>query len=448
MSTSVAFSTSMSSWRAFSRVDLLPLPAHPVGVEAAGHRQALRVVADRQVGVAARPGGLGHLADRARAVAPARVRVQVAAQVGRARPAAAAGPRAPPRSRPGPRAAPAGPGGARGPRRPPPRRRASARAPSGPEDAVLGDRQPLPHGELAQADVVGGRAGGVLQQVAEGLGRADGQLQPHPGVGGDRRSSRRRATAPARPPGGRPGRPGAPRAARSAATMSMSCTLSRPRRRLPATSTRAPGTASRRSRAISSATGSALSDGDALLVVGLGLGVPGELGRDARLGRGAEAGHVAHPAVGDRDGDVVDRGDAQLPPERRRPLGPDAVEARDLGQADRDAVAQLGQRGDVAGLDELDDLRLEGRADVGQVDGAAAHRHLRHRGVGRADARRRAPVGEHPVAHRALELEQVADQPQPVRHLAVGWQLVGHPESLGTRPGAAAPDEGETGPRR
>ena len=83
------------------------------------------------------------------------------------------------------------------------------------------------------------------------------------------------------------------------------------------------------------------------------------------------------------------------------------------------------------GLDQLDDLRLERRADVGQLDGPPGHRHRGDRGGGRGDARGGPPVGEDAVAYGALQLEEIADEAEPVGDLAVGRQALGHRRSLG-----------------
>ena len=91
----------------FQARDLLdPLP-EPLGGDVVAEAVAGGVVGDRQVGVAAVAGRLGHLLERVAAVGEGRVGVQVAADVVDARPARAACPRAPPSARRGPRAAPA-----------------------------------------------------------------------------------------------------------------------------------------------------------------------------------------------------------------------------------------------------------------------------------------------------------------------------------------------------
>jgi hypothetical protein len=169
------------------------------------------------------------------------------------------------------------------------------------------------------------------------------------------------------------------------------------------------------------------------VVVGLGRGLARQLRREAGLGRGAEPGDLAHPPVRERGGEVVDARDPERLPQGDRPLGPDALEAGDRREADRHPVAELGQRRDVAGLDQLDDLGLERGADVRQLDGAPRHRHLRHRVGGRDDARRGPPIGQHPVPDGPVELEQIADQAEAVGDLAIGRQAIGHRRSLGRR---------------
>ena len=59
---------------------------------------------------------------------------------------------------------------------------------AGAGDAVLGHGQAPAHRQLAQPDVVRGRAGRVLEQVAEGGARPHRQLQAHPGVRVDGRA--------------------------------------------------------------------------------------------------------------------------------------------------------------------------------------------------------------------------------------------------------------------
>ena len=167
----------------FQARDLLdPLP-EPLGGDVVAEPVAGRVVGDRHVGVAAVAAGLGHLLERVAAVRERRVGVEVAADVadrdevgelalagGLQLAAALAQLRldvgvAEPLVDPLLAVAELG--------------LAALRV----GDAVLGDREAARHRVLAQAHVVGLGAGEVLEQVAEGLGGDDAQVDRDPVVG-------------------------------------------------------------------------------------------------------------------------------------------------------------------------------------------------------------------------------------------------------------------------
>jgi hypothetical protein len=59
------------------------------------------------------------------------------------------------------------------------------------------------------------------------------------------------------------------------------------------------------------------------------------------------------------------RVDAELVEQAPRPLGPQAGQCRDRHQAGRIALAELHGSRDLAGLDQVEDLLLERRADAG-----------------------------------------------------------------------------------
>ena len=79
----------------------------------------------------------------------------------------------------------------------------------------------------------------------------------------------------------------------------------------------------------------------------------------------------------------------------------------------------LGQRLDLAGLDDLDDLLLDRLPDALQLLRLPVERELRDRPAGLADALRRAPVREHPERLGALQLEHVGEQLELLDHLCV-----------------------------
>ena len=240
---------------------------------------------------------------------------------------------------------------------------------------MLRDRQALAHRELAQADVVRRRAGRVLEEVAERRRRADGQLQAHAGVRRDRGArvaarqlalhggvGRERVLEVPRALAGRhevdvvhalaptPQAPGDLDHRAGDGLAEVARRSPRPRA-APGRSARAPRHRPRRPRS--------------------GRAPPPGAPRSPRRSRGP-----AHAPVGERGRQVVDARHPELAPQRGGALGADALQPGDVGEADGHPLAELGERGDVARLDQLDDLRLERGADVGQVDGAPAHRHL------------------------------------------------------------------------
>ncbi len=175
--------------------------------------------------------------------------------------------------------------------------------------------------------------------------------------------------------------------------------------------------------------GEGAAERDAALV-GVGLRRPLDAVGDALPRAGADAGDAGQAVLGQGGGEIVDAGDAEGRPERGGPLRADPVDPRHRGQALRRAVADLLERGDLAGLDELHDLRLEGGADVGELHRPALHGQLGDRLVRRPDPRRPAAVREDAVPDGALDLQQVAEQLQPVGDLGVRGQLPGHPREV------------------
>jgi hypothetical protein len=161
-------------------------------------------------------------------------------------------------------------------------------------------------------------------------------------------------------------------------------------------------------------------------LVRVGLRRPLEPLGDAGPGAGADAGDAAQPVVRERGRQVVDARDPQGRPQGGGPLGPDAVDPGHGREALGHPLPGLAERGDLPGLHQLDDLGLERRPDVRQLDRPALHRQLGHRLVGAAHARRAAPVGEHPVPDRPLDLQEVSEQLEALGDVGVRRQLPGH----------------------
>ena len=86
----------------------------------------------------------------------------------------------------------------------------------------------------------------------------------------------------------------------------------------------------------------------------------------------------------------------------------------------------LGQRPDLALVDDLDDLALDRLADPGQLLGLALERELGDEARLLPDERRGPPVGKQAVSGLALELEDVGEQLELLRHVGVTRQRLGH----------------------
>ena len=91
----------------------------------------------------------------------------------------------------------------------------------------------------------------------------------------------------------------------------------------------------------------------------------------------------------------------------------------DVHEPGGNLVAELRERLQVAGLDVLDDLRGDRRADPGHLRGRAVERELRDRRGRLADARRGAPVGREAEHVGAVQLEQIREQIELRRDLGV-----------------------------
>ena len=385
--------------------------------------QALGVVADRQVVVAAAHRGSHHLGERRAAVRPGRVAVQLAAQ--RAvrdelgQPVAAPGVE-PRRVQLACALAQLG----RDPRVA--EERVDALLVGVPGDlagrldldAVLRDREAAPLRVLAQLDVVLLRPGEVLEQVAVGLRLDDAEVELQP-LARDHRRLRvalrhdlehpwqRREVVDQRDGIGC-GRDQVDVAERLAA---------------PAQRARLRDLHGGRVRA------QLLDDRESRRQPVAQQGAP--LLHRALLAQGVECLHdrrlQLRPHARERPQLLALGGGAQLRDGRHAELLPDLArrlrsEARELREEDdvgRDDRPELRQRRDLAGLDDLDDLLLDRLADPGQLLRAAVERELGDRGGRLADAERCTPVRRDAERLLALDLEHVAEQVELRRDVLV-----------------------------
>ena len=290
-------------------------------------------------------------------------------------------------------------------------------------DAVLGDRELLADGLLAEGDVVRLGAGEVLEQVAVRLGRDDAEVEPQALVG-----DHCRLRVPLRhdllDPGelgevlrqrGRIARRGddvevahllleAPNAARLAHLVGCGMLAKngddRPHRRQRATEQRLllDLLARRRKRAQDVLLGLRAETGERAQLLGLG----GLL-------------------------QALDRRDVQLLPDAPGGLRAEAGEAHELDDVRRDALLPFGERLDLAVVDDLHDLLLDRLADPRQLLRPPLDGELRDRAARLAHSLRRAPVGERPELVAALQLEEVGQQVELVRDLRVPRKCLRHP---------------------
>ena len=119
----------------------------------------------------------------------------------------------------------------------------------------------------------------------------------------------------------------------------------------------------------------------------------GERGEHALLALRAQAGELAELLRLGGGAQLVEVRDAEVLPETPGRLRAEARDVHDVHEPGRELVAQLRERLEVARLGELDDLRLDRRADPGDLRGRPVEREPGDRRRRLADARRGAPVG-------------------------------------------------------
>ena len=145
----------------------------------------------------------------------------------------------------------------------------------------------------------------------------------------------------------------------------------------------------------------------------------GERLQHLRLGRRPHAGERAQLLPLRRLLQPGERRDPELPPDACRRLGPEAGQPHEGGHLARNLRAALRERLHVAGLDDLDDLRLDRLADVGKLRRPAGQRQLGHGRSGVAHPRGGATVGGDPEGLLAEDLGEVREQVEPVCEIAV-----------------------------
>ena len=278
-----------------------------------------------------------------------------------------------------------------------------------------GHRQAAAHRQLAQADVVRRRAGGVLQEVAERPERPHGSSSPHPGVGGAPSRAHlaaREHRAP--PPGAAPGRPEGRRCGPRRRPGRCRGPTRVPRRRLPAISTRDARHRGAQARAAtSSASGQGLAPAARAPRPSPPLGAARRAARRSGRRWPVRTRDAGQPAVGGGRDQLVEVAHPETSPRApRRALGRCPRGARSpRGPRGRARAARRGPRSRRSRPARRSSTGACRRCPGGRWPGP--QRHPRDRLRGGPHPRGAAAVGQHAVAHRALHLEQVAEQLQP-----------------------------------
>ena len=111
----------------------------------------------------------------------------------------------------------------------------------------------------------------------------------------------------------------------------------------------------------------------------------------------------------------------------RAVLGPRPRDVHHVDEPHRQLLAELRERLEIAGLGELDDLRLDRPPDPGQARRAAVDRELRNRDGRFSDPRRRPPIRGQSERVGAVELEQVGQELELIRQIGVARKRLAMP---------------------
>ena len=141
---------------------------------------------------------------------------------------------------------------------------------------------------------------------------------------------------------------------------------------------------------------------------------------------GTEARQCADPTLFRGYTQIIQRLDVELLPEASCRLRPDPRYAHHIGKRHRNPVSQLRQSGDVARVDELDDLGLDRLADSVELRRVAFARQGGDAARRVADALRCIPIGAQPERVGAVDLEQIGQQIERVGEFSVARERGGH----------------------
>ncbi len=283
-------------------------------------------------------------------------------------------------------------------------------------DTVLGDGEPATLRLLAHGDVVLLRAGEVLEQVAVALGRDDAEVEAKPllgdhrglgvAVGDDLEHPRKRHEVP-----GQRRRIGG-----GGDHVEVAERLLAPPHAAGLGHVHGSGVRPQRLHHLADDRQSGAEQAAPRLGRALALF---ERLEDLLLGLLAEARQRANPSLLRRLLQPRERRHAELAPDARRRLRPQAGKAHERCDFAGNLRPSLGERVHLAGLDHLDDLGLDRLADARQLLRLPLQRQLGDGGGRLADPRRRAAVGEHAKRLLPEDLGEVGQEVELVGELVV-----------------------------
>jgi hypothetical protein len=152
------------------------------------------------------------------------------------------------------------------------------------------------------------------------------------------------------------------------------------------------------------------------------LGLERERLQDLLLAPRAEARERAKPLGLRGRPQLVERGNAEVTPDPRRRLRPQARKPHEEHDFGRNRFPPFRQSVDLALLDDLDDLFLDRLPDSLQLLRAAVQREPRNRAGGFAHPGRSAPVREDAKGFGTLQFQQVGEQVELLRDLGIARQ--------------------------
>ena len=171
---------------------------------------------------------------------------------------------------------------------------------------------------------------------------------------------------------------------------------------------------------------------DAQQAAPLGLGPEAlvERGEDLLLALRPETLERPHPLLLGRLAQLVEGRHVELAPDARRRLGAEPRNPQELRHLARHLGPSLLERCHVAGLRQLDDLRLDRASDPRQLLRPTSQRELRDRRSRLAHPGRRPPVGDDAEALLSEDLRDVRELVERVRDVAVAREGR-HPPIIG-----------------